>query len=158
LNSYNVDVAIKQAVFLLVVSPSHLCSQPKHPRSILQLFTSLRREELAALSAMSDSKLRSYINDSKLIDPKKNEGMRALMTIKGNLAEPKNPHGTRFAAAELAIDKVGRKSLCLLFISSFCKRPIVSLEQLSAQQFSAILSLGDHVTPSISVRIALPAL
>jgi hypothetical protein len=56
---------------------------------------------------MSDSKLRSYLQEStKPIDLRKNDGMRALMAMKSFLHDPKTPHAIKFAAAEMAIDKV----------------------------------------------------
>ena len=68
---------------------------------------------------MADTRLRSYLNDSKPIDLKKNEGMRVLMAIKGNLDQSKNPNATRFAAAEMAIEKVSVYHSYVLHFAQF---------------------------------------
>jgi hypothetical protein len=107
---------------------------------------------------MADTRLRSYLNDSKPIDLKKNEGMRVLMAIKGNLDQSKNPNATRFAAAEMAIEKVSLYHSYVLHFAQFLllNWALVRFSRFLRAAASNFCELMVSYT-SYTVRFALPA-
>jgi hypothetical protein len=96
---------------------SHSLSRPSLRAKQKHLVSARESHHPEKKSHMGDSRLRSYLNDSKPVDLKKNEGMRVLMAIKGNLDQTKNPSATRFAAAEMAIEKVNKYHCCALHVA-----------------------------------------